>query len=119
MRDSDYINMVCGMLGIDAGQDMEDIGEQTGDELDAIQSLVYAVAQALEVPTDDYQDDTSGLSAALVAEIEALKASKAELLASLKQCMPVLDAHRRISGGEGDVAAMNARAAIVNATGEA
>ena len=41
-----------------------------------------------------------------------------DLLAALQQCLVIVDAHRRAAGGEGDVAAMNARAAIARATGE-
>jgi hypothetical protein len=41
-----------------------------------------------------------------------------DLLAALKQCLLIVDAHRRVSGGEGDIAAMNARAAIAKAEGK-
>jgi hypothetical protein len=47
-----------------------------------------------------------------------LIASAPDLLAALQQCLVIVDAHRRAAGGEGDVAAMNARAAIARATGE-
>jgi len=42
-----------------------------------------------------------------------------ELLAALKQCLPIVDAHRRAARGEGDIAAMNARAYIDNCRGPA
>ena len=32
--------------------------------------------------------------------------------ATLSQCLPVINAHRRASGGDGDLSAMNARAMI-------
>ncbi len=38
-----------------------------------------------------------------------------ELLDALEQCLPIVDAHRRARLGEGDFAAMNARAAISKA----
>lgn len=41
-----------------------------------------------------------------------------DLLAALEQCLPILDAYRRISGGDGDISAMNARAAIAKARGQ-
>ena len=45
-----------------------------------------------------------------------LIASAPDLLAALQQCLVIVDAHRRAAGGEGDIAAMNARAAIAKAT---
>ena len=47
-----------------------------------------------------------------------LIAAAPELLAVLEQCLPIIDAHRRAALGEGDIAAMNARAAIAKAKGE-
>ena len=44
-------------------------------------------------------------------------AANADLLAALQQCLPIIDAHRRASMGEGDVTAMVARAAIARAKG--
>lgn len=41
-----------------------------------------------------------------------LIASAPELLAMLKQCLPIIDAYRAISGGEGDSTANTARAII-------
>ena len=35
---------------------------------------------------------------------------------TLGHCLPVIDAHRRASGGDGDLSAMNARALIERAT---
>jgi len=35
---------------------------------------------------------------------------------TLGHCLPVIDAHRRVSGGDGDLAAMNARDVIERAT---
>jgi hypothetical protein len=45
-----------------------------------------------------------------------LIAAAPDLLAALRQCLVIVDAHRRAAGGEGDIAAMNARAAIARAT---
>jgi len=41
-----------------------------------------------------------------------LIAAAPDLLAALRDCLPIVDAMRRKTGGEGDTAAMNARAAI-------
>lgn len=41
-----------------------------------------------------------------------------ELLAALEQCLPIIDAYRRIALGDGDIAANNARAAIAKAKGD-
>ena len=49
----------------------------------------------------------------------ALFAAAPDLLQALAQCLPILDAHRRSSLGEGDITAMNARAAIAKANGGA
>ena len=35
---------------------------------------------------------------------------------TLGHCLPIIDAHRRASGGDGDLSAMNARALIERAT---
>ena len=47
-----------------------------------------------------------------------LLASAPHLLEALKACLPLVDAYRRLSGGDGDTVAMNARYAITRATGE-
>jgi hypothetical protein len=44
-----------------------------------------------------------------------LIAAAPDLLAALRDCLPIVDAMRRKTGGEGDTAAMNARAAIAKA----
>jgi hypothetical protein len=44
-----------------------------------------------------------------------LIAAAPDLLAALRDCLPIVDAMRRKTGGEGDTAAMNARAAISKA----
>jgi len=44
-----------------------------------------------------------------------LIAAAPDLLAALEQCLPLIDAYRRNSGGDGDLSAMNARAAIKKA----
>lgn len=46
-----------------------------------------------------------------------LIAAAPDLLAALEQCLPIIDAHRHAALGEGDIAAMNARAAIAKAKG--
>jgi hypothetical protein len=48
-----------------------------------------------------------------------LIAAAPDLLAALRDCLPIVDAMRRKTGGEGDTAAMNARAAISKAEGGA
>ena len=35
---------------------------------------------------------------------------------TLGHCLPIIDAHRRASGGDGDLSAMNARALIERVT---
>jgi hypothetical protein len=51
-------------------------------------------------------------------DLRAVIGTNADLLAALEQCLPILDAYRRISGGDGDISAMNARAAIAKARGQ-
>ena len=41
-----------------------------------------------------------------------------DMLAALRQCLPIVDAYRRHSGGDGDIAAMLVRLAITKATGQ-
>ena len=41
-----------------------------------------------------------------------LRALVREAVDTLGHCLPVIDAHRRASGGDGDLSAMNARAMI-------
>ncbi len=41
------------------------------------------------------------------------------MLAALEDALPIINAYRRQSGGDGDIAAMNARYAIAKARGEA
>lgn len=41
-----------------------------------------------------------------------------DMLAALKQALPILDAHRRASGGDGDITAALVRSAIAKAEGE-
>ena len=47
-----------------------------------------------------------------------LIASAPELLSALESCLKVVDAYRRISGGDGDLSAASARTAIAKARGE-
>ena len=57
-----------------------------------------------------------------IAEADAnqkLIAAAPDLLASLREALKIIDAYRRVSGGDGDITAMNARAAIAKATGGA
>ena len=46
-----------------------------------------------------------------------LEAENAELLAALENCLPIMDAYRRVSGGDGDLSAMAAHAAIAKVRG--
>jgi hypothetical protein len=48
-------------------------------------------------------------------EVARLAAVNAELLAALKQCLPIVNAYRKQSGGDGDITAMTARAALARA----
>lgn len=50
-------------------------------------------------------------------ELERLQRDRDELLACLEGCLPFVDICRRLTGGEGDIAAMNARCAIKAAKG--
>ena len=50
---------------------------------------------------------------------QKLIAAAPDLLASLREALKIIDAYRRVSGGDGDITAMNARAAIAKATGGA
>ena len=45
-------------------------------------------------------------------------AAAPDLLAALIDALKIIDAHRQVSGGYGDITAMNARAAIAKALGE-
>lgn len=47
----------------------------------------------------------------------ALIAAAPDLLAALEQALPIIDAYRRVSGGDGDIVAMNTRAVIAKAKG--
>ena len=47
-----------------------------------------------------------------------LIASAPDLLAALEQCLPIVDAYRRLSLGDGDLTANNARNAIAKAKGQ-
>lgn len=50
---------------------------------------------------------------------EAVLVSAApDLLAALEQCLPIVDAYRRLSLGDGDLTANNARNAIAKAKGQ-
>jgi hypothetical protein len=61
---------------------------------------------------------SSGNGSQQQAESNARLISAApDLLAALQQCLVIVDAHRKTALGEGDIAAMNARAAIAKATG--
>ena len=48
-----------------------------------------------------------------------LIAAAPDLLVALQQALSLIDAYRRISGGDGDLAAATVRAAIAKATGGA
>ena len=49
----------------------------------------------------------------------ALVVTAPDLLAMLEQALPIIDAYRRTSGGDGDITAMAARAVIAKAKGGA
>jgi hypothetical protein len=61
------------------------------------------IAEVLRDTNDDWRGNARLIAAA------------PDLLAALRDCLPIVDAMRRKTGGEGDTAAMNARAAIAKA----
>ena len=61
---------------------------------------------------------TPGIDADALDAESCLVAAAPDLLAALEAALPIIDAYRRVSGGDGDIAAMNARAAIAKAKGE-
>ena len=78
----------------------------------------HAVHTILEVDTFAYGFVDSDLAAttAECAANRALIEAAPDLLASLREALKIVDAYRRASGGDGDITAMNARAAIAKAT---
>ncbi len=74
----------------------------------------HAVHTILEVDTFAYGFVDSDLAAttAECAANRALIEAAPDLLASLREALKIVDAYRRVSGGDGDITAMNARAAI-------
>ena len=50
-------------------------------------------------------------------DVANLIAAAPGLLAALKQCLPLVDAYRRMAGGDGDVSAQLARFVIARAEG--
>ncbi len=81
----------------------------------------HAVHTILEVDNFAYGFIASEL-AATIAEDNANRAlieAAPDLLASLREALKIVDAYRRVSGGDGDITAMNARAAIAKATAKA
>lgn len=65
------------------------------------------------------EDTGRNVAVAYDAKDNPLLAAAPDLLMALEQCLPIIDAHRRVALGEGSIAAMNARAAIAKAKGEA
>ena len=55
-----------------------------------------------------------GAMAQAAAEIGAASVVM-DLMAALEQCLPIVDAYRRASGGDGDLSAMNARTVLARA----
>lgn len=78
----------------------------------------HAVHTILEVDTFAYGFVDSDLAATLAEDAanRALIEAAPDLLASLRDALKIVDAYRRVSGGDGDITAMNARAAIAKAT---
>ena len=68
-----------------------------------------------------YRDGNADLANAIgkVIDLEKERLRLRDLLRdaidTLGHCLPVIDAHRRVSGGDGDLAAMNARDVIERA----
>ncbi len=48
-------------------------------------------------------------------EIRAHCETYESMLKALEQALPIIDAYRRMSGGDGDISALNVRAAIAKA----
>lgn len=78
----------------------------------------HAVHTILEVDNFAYGFIASELSATIAEDNanRALIEAAPDLLASLQDALKIVDAYRRASGGDGDITAMNARAAIAKAT---
>lgn len=78
----------------------------------------HAVHTILEVDTFAYGFVDSDLAATLAEDAanRALIEAAPDLLSSLREALKIVDAYRRVSGGDGDITAMNARAAIAKAT---
>lgn len=66
-----------------------------------------------------HDDELGDFLRAIIARDETETNTAPDLLAALQQCLPIIDAYRRASGGDGDIAAMVARHAIARATGNA
>ena len=81
------------------------------DRRDAFGSI-RPMREGGSLATIDWTD--SGSTAANAVLISAAP----ELLAALEQCLPLIDAYRRSTGGDGDLSAMAARAAIKKARGK-
>lgn len=77
-----------------------------------------AVHTILEVDTFAYGFVDSDLAETTAEDAanRALIEAAPDLLASLREALKIVDAYRRVSGGDGDITAMNARAAIAKAT---
>jgi len=61
--------------------------------------------------------DSPGLGHATKAN-RSLIESAPDLLEALENAIPIIDAYRRVSGGDGDLTALSARRAIAKATGD-
>ena len=82
------------------------------DRRDAFGSIRHMGGEGHSLATIEWTD--SGSTATNAVLISAAP----ELLAALEQCLPLVDAYRRDSGGDGDLSAMTARAAIKKARGK-
>ena len=60
---------------------------------------------------------TYAIEGGTATDVANLIAAAPDLLAALKQCLPLVDAYRRMAGGDGDVSAQLARFVIARAEG--
>jgi hypothetical protein len=81
-------------------------------------SAVHTILDAENIGWGYLESAPANTSAESAANL-ALIAAAPDLLCALKHALPLLDAHRAATGGEGDIAAALVRDAIAKAEGRA